>query len=103
MTGYPNHNFPAFDAAETVLTKLGYTVINPANLDRAVGIDGSLGLTQEQLVDTIRRDLNSVLDCDVICLLPGWENSLGAMTEKEVARWAGKKIIEYIDLLLSPA
>ena len=39
MTGIKDFNFPAFDRAEIQLALDGWTPINPANIDRAHGLD----------------------------------------------------------------
>lgn len=40
MRGYDRFNFPAFDAAKDRLIEMGWDVVSPADLDRAVGITG---------------------------------------------------------------
>ena len=109
MTGYPNHNRPAFDAAEKRLTAQGHFVINPVNISVTFG-------TAEELAESFRRyydvlkvcgedyfergnpackvevdtrvaravmdaDLAAVRSCDAIYLLSGWETSRGAKRE----------------------
>jgi hypothetical protein len=41
---------------------------------------------------TVRRCLDAVLRCDEIVLLPGWENSNGAVAELTLAMWLGKRV-----------
>jgi hypothetical protein len=41
---------------------------------------------------TVRRCLEAVLRCDEIVLLPGWENSNGAVAELTLAMWLGKRV-----------
>jgi hypothetical protein len=41
---------------------------------------------------TVRRCLDAVLRCDEIVLLPGWENSQGALAELAIAAWMGKRV-----------
>lgn len=56
MRGHELYNFPAFDAAEARLRRLGYDVVNPAALDRARGIHPetfSRGLGLEQYAERI--------------------------------------------------
>ena len=78
MTGYPDLNFPAFHAAARRLRGLGYVVVNPAELNPA----GS----EKSWHDCMRDDIAALVYCDVVALLPGWENSRGAQLEVEIAR-----------------
>lgn len=78
MTGYPEKNYPAFFAAEEELVALGYGVLNPAKHPE-----------QETWADFMRLDLQDVLRCTHVAMLPGWENSRGAKLEVYVAEQLG--------------
>jgi len=81
MTGLPENNFPAFFEAEKELKKQGKYPINPArNPD---------GLEYHHYMDI---SLAMVRCADSVCLLPGWENSSGAVVEVAYARSLGKEI-----------
>lgn len=98
MRGIKHFNFPAFDAAAEQLHNEGWEVVSPAQIDREEGFDptslpddfdwseyhGELDLKQ-----VILRDVEEILACDAVALLPGWKNSVGAGTEVAVANWAG--------------
>lgn len=71
----PDHR-AKFQDAERQMTGAGYEVVNPADLV----VDGW------QWVDYLKHDLKILLDCDGICMLPGWRLSEGACLEYEVAR-----------------
>ena len=97
MTGLPDLNRPAFDAAEKRLTAQGHFVINPAELSLTFGTaeeiansfeayykgaaqtypNGSFHLAQ----CVMDADLAAVRSCDAIYLLRGWESSRGAKKE----------------------
>lgn len=94
MTGLPGFNFPAFDAAEALLASQGYTVKNPAQMDRDVGFDPTkMTATPAFLRDALRRDLSAICDCDAVAMLPGWEKSGGARVEWTLATHLGLEII----------
>ena len=76
MTGLPDHNYPAFHAAEALLTDAGYRVLNPARNGTIPG---------DACAACMRLGLRQVLEADAVALLPGWEASRGARLEREVA------------------
>ena len=80
MTGYAEHNFPAFNAAAKKLRDEGRTVINPA--DHGV-------VTDAKWDDYLRADIEQMMRCTHIYLLKGWEKSQGALLEFSVAEALG--------------
>lgn len=98
MRGYKFYNFPAFDAAESRLRRLGYDVVNPAALDRARGInpetfpdDWDWNKTPEgfDLKAVALECLRQVSECDGVMMLKDWQYSCGAYTEYKFAEWMG--------------
>ncbi len=97
MRGIPEFNFPAFDQAAGALRSLGHECFNPADNDRAVGFDGAgwTGLESLEdrafdLRDAMATDLSYIArTADAICVLPGWEASLGARAEVALAHALG--------------
>lgn len=85
MTGLPDFNFPAFNAAAKKLKEEGWNVCNPAEHGIVEGATRS---------DYLRFDLAHLSACDTIYLLPGWENSDGAKWEVEIAKKLGITIID---------
>lgn len=76
MSGLPEHNHPAFYAAQAELEAAGYRVLNPAdNSGDATG-------TWEFYV---RAGLRQLLEADGVAVLPGWDRSPGARLEAYVA------------------
>lgn len=86
MRGKPLYNFPAFDQAAHKLRLAGWTVINPAELDRVRGFQPTDPTpSQEFLKEAIMIDLQEISECDAIAVLPGWEESKGACAEVALA------------------
>lgn len=81
MRGKPGNNFTAFDTAAVQLRSRGWSVINPADLDREEGVgseDLPLGSDASAF---LRRDIAAIVTCTDVVLLPGWEVSVGARVE----------------------
>ena len=101
MTGIKDFNFPAFDRAEIQLSLDGWTPINPANIDRAHGLDcmgmsgnpKELGWSNKQAGIVICRDIMAISECDAIYMLKGWETSKGANIELGFANLIGIQVI----------
>jgi Domain of unknown function (DUF4406) len=83
MTGLPEFNFPAFNAAAARLRAQGVTVLNPAEH----GIVDGAGWG-----DYLRHDLAGLVSCERIHLLPGWSKSKGANLEVLVSLVLGHTI-----------
>jgi hypothetical protein len=105
MSGLPQFNIPAFDAAAKVLRGLGCKVISPAELDapeiRAQYLASPDGAS---LPDTptwgtfLSRDVKIVADqVRGIVLLPGWEKSRGARLEAYVGLLCGHRFLTIKD------
>ena len=88
MTGLPEHNYPAFHAAEARLRDAGHNVLNPARQP-----------AQASWEDYLRRDLTQVLAAEGVALLPGWRRSRGARLEHHVAAELGMDIRDLHDWL----
>ena len=89
MTGLPELNFPTFREAANELRRLGWEVVNPAELQIEAGA------TWEACM---RADIKALCDCDTIALLPGWEKSKGAHLELHIAHRLGMEV-SYVDSL----
>lgn len=105
MRGHPLLNFPAFDKAETRIANIPGPIVagqifNPAEADRQQGIDPTTFTTDptpEQCRSFVQRDLAALgtlrgEDDHTLYLLPGWENSTGAVSEYMVATWLQLRI-----------
>lgn len=82
MTGYPEHNYPAFNAEAFRLRSLGFEVLNPAE-----------GPAQDSWAAYMRQALRMVLGATHLVLLPGWLTSRGANLEHQVATELGMRCL----------
>ena len=90
MTGVPEFNYPYFRYVAAALRKLGYSVVNPAEL--------TAGSTDR--IACLRQDIKALCDCSGLILLPGWEGSVGAHLELHLAHRLELRIHTLSDFLL---
>jgi hypothetical protein len=86
MTGYPDHNRPAFRRATELLRTRGVLVTSPDELDN---FDQAAGTTW---TDYMQRDLPWVCRAQVGVALPGWQQSKGANLEACVLNAFGRPV-----------
>lgn len=86
MYGLPEKNYPAFRAAEALLTERGYGVATPLSADAFV-LKGDPEPTREWWQATTLRIMLS--GSTGLAMLPNWWNSKGAWLEVQVARDLG--------------
>lgn len=92
MSGLPEYNYPYFDKVENDLLNQGYSVVNPANIGRAVIIPE--GLSEKEIYKIyLNESVKGLLKCNAIYMLKGWEDSFGACFELELAINLGYKVI----------
>lgn len=103
MTGYPEHNRPAFAAETARLRALGHRVLSPAEKMGSADVEAAIARGAQHLgCDDYQRFMRDdllwiVTECDAISLLPGWERSRGATVERAVAEVIGLDIWEAPD------
>lgn len=116
MSGIPDLNFPLFNSEAARLRALGYTVINPAEINGGVAELAAVSMmTPEQhaahWATCMRRDIPELVSCEAIALLPGWEASRGACLQHLIAQELGMSVVmadrlifsaEGVDLIPSP-
>lgn len=73
MTGFENANEERFKEAADRLREKGYMVCNPHETSALLG-----QLTHSEF---LRFDFERILEADFLVALPGWETSLGAVSE----------------------
>ena len=76
MTGLPEHNYPAFNAATEKLRSMGYEVGNPAELPEP---------ESPTWEGWLKQAIQLMLGCDEVVLLDGWHKSIGARLEQNLA------------------
>jgi len=96
MTGYPNSNIAAFDAARDQLRSEGIEAISPVDISRAMGVtDFSCALTEDEYCKCLLADFRALLGADAVYTLPGWPHSRGARSEVLTAQTAGIPILDF--------
>lgn len=90
MTGITQLNFPRFNAEAARLRELGFTVINPAEINAD---------TSKCWRDCMRADIRELVTCDAIALLPGWERSRGAALEHHIMTMLGLAVFTVDELV----
>lgn len=80
MTGIPEWNFPAFNAAAAAWRGAGWEVLNPAE-----AFDGD---PSRPYRDYVEHDIALLRSCDAIAMLPGWDGAgaRGSVWEWGIAR-----------------
>lgn len=90
MTGLPDSNFPLFLETARRLRAAGFDVACPAegvpDSDRAQAQDeGDQHQNGDLYRGFMRRGISTVMECDGVCTLTGWQHSKGATAELTVA------------------
>lgn len=105
MRGYPNWNYDTFHYFSKELKKIGWNVINPAEMDKNLQKQykninphnfspDTNDNDQEFLRKALKDDMAIICDeCTAIYLLKGWENSKGAKTERCLAIALGLDVL----------
>ena len=95
MRGYPRYNFDEFYRAETALLAMGFNPIDPARIDEEQGFDPDDAqqiILPSMVEEFVWRDIELIIQADGLCLLPGWDRSVGATAAYWLARWLRKRI-----------
>ena len=78
ITGHPDGNRLQFQAAANAIIAKGHEPVNPHDIGDALG-------DRAEWNDYMKADIKALLDCDAILMLPGWEQSIGAKIENQLA------------------
>lgn len=88
MSGHPNLNFDRFDEIQEKLEKEGWEVVNPATIDRELGINpDNYDNCPYNYTEAALRDVFALISCDAIYLMDGWQHSRGASWERALAKY----------------
>ena len=89
MSGIVGLNWDAFDQKELELISAGWDVVNPAGMDREMGIDPNGELDEYDYEDAAGRDIEALKSCDAIYMMAGFQYSKGACWERALAKHWG--------------
>lgn len=96
MRGYPEFNFPAFKFAAEKLRGEGFEVFSPAEKggEEEFQKDPSLATKLAARRHVFALDWDWIAKhADAVALLPGWEKSSGARSERACAEAVGLSVI----------
>ena len=99
MSGYQDFNAAAFFRAADMLREKGYTVINPHELPEP-DVEGMT--EREAWAEYLARDVMlfaKITTPVFLVLLPGWEQSVGSLLERAVAKQRGFQVTTYGEIL----
>ena len=97
MRKRPLFNHPLFQKVTGILRGLDYDVTSPHEIDVEHGF--SPHDEARPLRDYLRYDIPALLECDIMALLPGWEDSDGTRAEMAVAEACDIPIIRWEELV----
>jgi len=95
IKGMPDGNRAAFKQRAEELLLLGHLPVNPWDIPPDHDIGECIGDPVDHSDSPhrygcyLRADIEQLMYCDAITMLPGWENSVGACTELGVAMAIG--------------
>ena len=84
VSDVPLLNRPAFERAALQLEEAGHTPVVPHWFVPATA----------SWQDAMRRSVETLVKCDAVALLPGWEESRGAMAECRLASDIGMRVAD---------
>lgn len=97
VTGMPNQNRAMFNKVSKKLRAMGYSVINPLDLD-AVKTKNKKIMAWE---DYLRRDIPYLCKCTGIVFLRDWNKSRGANLEWKIAAGLNMPMLYWGDTYLN--
>lgn len=100
MTGRPDYNAAAFDAAARYARSQGWEPVNPHDTNPAHPGECPPGTRHRGHPNTCwyTAGIAALAGCDALLLLPGWETSAGARLERAEAERQGLALHEYTEV-----
>ena len=92
MTGIKNFNFPLFNAVANRVRRLGFEVVNPVDICKKFKKERVLA-DKTVFEQMINEQQVAERTCDILLLLPGWEDSKGVRLELKTAIEMGLHIV----------
>lgn len=89
VTGMPNKNREDFNRATNIWEYAGFEAINPLDCEHNDG---------KTWAECVRHDLEKLLKCQSIAMLPGWDKSRGAKLEHYIATELGMSVYSAFSL-----
>ena len=90
MTGLPDLNRPAFEAAAHYLESRGVSCKTPFDVASESLVDNC----EENVPELLGLDFQAIRDSEAVVLIPGWRSSRGALAEVCFALREGKALLE---------
>lgn len=91
VSGFEARNVVAFERAAGVLRRRGHVVFLPQDVVPASETDRERAM---------RHCIQTMLACDEVAVLPGWQRSAGAREEVRVARLCGIPVVDAPDPMM---
>ncbi len=83
----PEETIALFDKYEAMIRECQFTPVNPLKL----------GCTGENWHNDMRLCIKALVDCNLIALLPGWQQSAGASLEEFIARSLNINTLNFVN------
>ena len=94
MTGYVLNNYPIFEKVEECLKTAGYECVNPASIWEKYNLE-KVDSDKFLYCAMVKEIQEAERTCNVLLLLPGWEDSVGVRLELQTAIELKMKIVQW--------
>lgn len=101
MTGIADYNRPAFKKAQDKFLGLNFEVINPHDLFTPEELKEIFGRVERKEISEddawgifMKRDIEYMVQCEFVAVLPYWETSRGANLELAIAKALKMPIVQ---------